>query len=61
MKSQKRELYTSDTKAINHIVTNTNLYGKGAVSIRSLKDLLGNGEISFGVFSPLAQDWQLCP
>ncbi|KAJ7272270.1 cytochrome P450 [Mycena rebaudengoi] len=39
----KRELYTSDTKAINHIVTNTNLYGKGAVSIRSLKDLLGNG------------------
>ncbi|KAJ7195155.1 cytochrome P450 [Mycena rebaudengoi] len=42
----RRELYTSDTKAINHIVTNTNLYGKGPVAIRSLKDLLGNGILS---------------
>ncbi|KAJ7234598.1 cytochrome P450, partial [Mycena rebaudengoi] len=42
----RRELYTSDTKAINHIVTNTNLYGKGPVAIRSLKDLFGNGILS---------------
>ncbi|KAJ7225002.1 cytochrome P450 [Mycena rebaudengoi] len=42
----KRELYTSDIKAINHIVTNTNLYGKGPVAIRSLKSLVGNGIIS---------------
>jgi hypothetical protein len=39
-------LYTSDTKAIDHIVANPNLYGKGPAAIRSLRDLLGNGEIS---------------
>ncbi|KAJ7226177.1 cytochrome P450 [Mycena rebaudengoi] len=42
----KRELYMSDTKALNHILTNTNLYGKGAVAIRFLNDLLGNGILS---------------
>ncbi|KAJ6530003.1 cytochrome P450 [Mycena vulgaris] len=41
-----RKLYTSDTKAINHIVTNTNLYGKGPVAVRGLKSLLGNGILS---------------
>ncbi|KAJ7879689.1 cytochrome P450 [Mycena leptocephala] len=39
----KRMLYTSDTKAIDHIVANPNLYGKGPAAIRSLRDLLGNG------------------
>ncbi|KAJ6537154.1 cytochrome P450 [Mycena capillaripes] len=39
----RRMLYTSDTKAIDHIVTNTNLYGKGLVAIRNIRSLLGNG------------------
>ncbi|KAJ7323280.1 cytochrome P450 [Mycena albidolilacea] len=42
----KRKLYTSDTKAINHIVTNTNLYGKGPVAVRGIQTLLGNGILS---------------
>ncbi|KAJ6530019.1 cytochrome P450 [Mycena vulgaris] len=41
-----RKLYTSDTKAINHIVTNTNLYGKGPATVRGIKNLLGNGILS---------------
>ncbi|KAF8206796.1 cytochrome P450 [Mycena galopus ATCC 62051] len=39
----RRILYTSDIKAIDHIVTNTNLYGKGLVAIRGLQNLLGDG------------------
>ncbi|KAJ7274023.1 cytochrome P450 [Mycena rebaudengoi] len=42
----RRELYISDTKALNHILTNTNLYGRGVVAIRALKNLLGNGILS---------------
>jgi hypothetical protein len=38
-------LYTSDARAIDHIVTNTNLYGKGPVGIRNIQSLLGNGEV----------------
>jgi hypothetical protein len=49
-----RELYTSDTKAIDHIVSNTDLYGRGPVSVRIFQNLLGNGEISLSLslFSP---------
>ncbi|KAJ6509099.1 cytochrome P450 [Mycena vulgaris] len=46
----RRELYTSDIKAINHIVTNTDLYGKGPVAVRDLKNLLGNGILSNPAF-----------
>ncbi|KAJ7775381.1 cytochrome P450 [Mycena metata] len=42
----KRILYTSDTKAIDHIVANTNLYGKGPVGVRAIRNLLGNGILS---------------
>ncbi|KAJ7245195.1 hypothetical protein C8J57DRAFT_1725260, partial [Mycena rebaudengoi] len=41
-----RELYTSDTKAIDHIVSNTDLYGRGPVSVRIFQNLLGNGILS---------------
>ncbi|KAJ7137177.1 cytochrome P450 [Mycena epipterygia] len=42
----RRILYTSDTKAIDHIVANTNLYGKGPVAVRSIQNLIGNGILS---------------
>ncbi|KAJ7884436.1 cytochrome P450 [Mycena leptocephala] len=42
----RRMLYTSDIKAIDHIVANTNLYGKGPVAVRRLQNLLGNGILS---------------
>ncbi|KAJ7272313.1 cytochrome P450 [Mycena rebaudengoi] len=42
----RRELYTSDTKALNHIATNTNLYGKGPLALRIFKSVLGNGVLA---------------
>ncbi|KAJ7249865.1 cytochrome P450 [Mycena rebaudengoi] len=41
-----RELHTSDTRAINHIVTNTNIYQKGPRSLRNVTNLLGRGVLS---------------
>ncbi|KAJ6460231.1 cytochrome P450 [Mycena sanguinolenta] len=38
-----RELWTADTKALNHILTCDHLYQKGPVSQRFVKDLLGGG------------------
>ncbi|KAJ7078786.1 cytochrome P450 [Mycena epipterygia] len=39
----KRELYTADTKALNHIMMNDYLYQKGPVERKIINDLLGNG------------------
>jgi hypothetical protein len=43
---QKKELYTSDIKAISHITSNATIYKKGPVSIRLLTVLFGKGEAS---------------
>ncbi|KAJ7866939.1 cytochrome P450 [Mycena olivaceomarginata] len=40
---QARGLYTTDTKALNHILLNDHIYQKGAVSKRIVTDMLGNG------------------
>jgi hypothetical protein len=42
---QARALYTTDTKALNHILLNDHIYQKGAVSKRIVTDMLGNGEL----------------
>ncbi|KAJ6462531.1 cytochrome P450 [Mycena sanguinolenta] len=39
----KRELWTGDTKALNHILVSAHLYQKGPVGQRFIKDLLGGG------------------
>ncbi|KAJ7731826.1 cytochrome P450 [Mycena maculata] len=39
----KRELYTADTKALNHILTDSYLYQKGTVSRTLVTHFLGNG------------------
>ncbi|KAJ7627351.1 cytochrome P450 monooxygenase [Roridomyces roridus] len=39
----KRQLYTTDTKALSHILVNDTLYQKGTIPRRFLGDLLGNG------------------
>ncbi|KAJ7111768.1 cytochrome P450 [Mycena epipterygia] len=39
----KRDLYTTDTKALNHILANDSLYQKGLVAAKILSDFLGNG------------------
>ena len=36
-------LYTTDTKAINHILTNNNIYQKPEVAKYNLSRTLGNG------------------
>ncbi|KAF8174471.1 cytochrome P450 [Mycena galopus ATCC 62051] len=42
----KRELWTADTKALNHILVSAHLYQKGLVGQRFTKDLLGGGLIA---------------
>ncbi|KAJ7242950.1 cytochrome P450 [Mycena rebaudengoi] len=42
----KKELYTSDIKAISHITSNATIYKKGPVSIRLLTVLFGKGILS---------------
>ncbi|KAJ7473625.1 cytochrome P450 [Mycena galericulata] len=39
----KRELYTADTKALNHILINDNVYQKGPVTKKVVTEFLGNG------------------
>ncbi|KAJ6577019.1 cytochrome P450 [Mycena vulgaris] len=39
----KRGLYTTDTKALNHILNNDSLYQKGPVATKILTHFLGNG------------------
>ncbi|KAJ7473626.1 cytochrome P450 [Mycena galericulata] len=39
----KRELYTADTKALNHILIHDSLYQKGAVAQKLISEFLGNG------------------
>ncbi|KAJ7839483.1 cytochrome P450 [Mycena leptocephala] len=42
----KRDLYTTDTKALNHILVNDHLYQKGLVANKVLTHILGNGLLS---------------
>ncbi|KAJ7726265.1 cytochrome P450 [Mycena maculata] len=39
----RRELYTADTKALNHILVNSHLYQKGPTATMLLAHFLGNG------------------
>ncbi|KAJ7307919.1 cytochrome P450 [Mycena albidolilacea] len=39
----RRELYTTDTKALTHILVNDDIYQKGHVSHKIVTNLLGNG------------------
>ncbi|KAJ7255345.1 cytochrome P450 [Mycena rebaudengoi] len=41
-----RELHTSDTKAINHIVTNSVIYQKAPIALHSSRRFLGSGILS---------------
>ncbi|KAJ7358158.1 cytochrome P450 [Mycena albidolilacea] len=42
----RRELYTTDTKALTHILVNDDIYQKGHVSHKIVTNLLGNGLLS---------------
>ncbi|KAJ7263122.1 cytochrome P450 [Mycena rebaudengoi] len=42
----KKELYTSDIKAINHITSSATIYKKGPASVRVLTALFGRGVLS---------------